>query len=87
MIMVKNLKIYALIACSLFIGAACGSDTESDTTPAPDKKPEQPQIGETITYRAQVWAEKNDIEELYGGERQFRQNLANLIYNYLTIYK
>lgn len=81
MIMVKNLKIYALIACSLFIGAACGSDTESDTTPAPDKKPEQPQIGETITYRAQVWAEKNDIEELYGGERQFRQNLATMFRN------
>ena len=59
--MIKNLKICTLIACSLIIGAACSSDTEPDTTPAPDKKPEQPQIGETITYRAQVWAEKNDI--------------------------
>ena len=72
----KNLKKYTLIACSLFTLAAC--DLEIDiTNPGliTEEKPDRPQAGETITYRAQVWVEKNDMEELYGGERLFRQNL------------
>lgn len=66
----KNLRKYILIACSLFTLAAC--DLEIDiTNPGliTEEKPDRPQAGETITYRAQVWVEKNDMEELYGGER------------------
>ena len=66
--MMKNLKKYTLIACSLFTLAAC--DLEIDiTNPGliTEEKPDRPQAGETITYRAQVWVEKNDMEELYCG--------------------
>lgn len=54
--MMKNLKKYTLIACSLFTLAAC--DLEIDiTNPGliTEEKPDRPQAGETITYRAQVW--------------------------------
>ena len=60
----KNLRKYILIACSLFTLAAC--DLEIDiTNPGliTEEKPDRPQAGETITYRAQVWVEKNDMEE------------------------
>ncbi len=81
----KNLRKYILIACSLFTLAAC--DLEIDiTNPGliTEEKPDRPQAGETITYRAQVWVEKNDMEELYGGERLFRQNLEALFRNTTT---
>lgn len=61
--MMKNLKKYTLIACSLFTLAAC--DLEIDiTNPGliTEEKPDRPQAGETITYRAQVWVEKNDMD-------------------------
>ena len=83
----KNLRKYILIACSLFTLAAC--DLEIDiTNPGliTEEKPDRPQAGETITYRAQVWVEKNDMEELYGGERLFRQNLEALFRNTTTFW-
>lgn len=83
----KNFKKYTLIACSLFTLAAC--DLEIDiTNPGliTEEKPDRPQAGETITYRAQVWVEKNDMEELYGGERLFRQNLEALFRNTTTFW-
>ena len=85
--MIKHLKKYALIACSLFVLAAC--DLEIDiTNPGliAEKPQDKPQVGETITYRAQVWVEKNDMEELYGGERLFRQNLEALFRNTTTFW-
>ena len=85
--MMKNFKKYTLIACSLFTLAAC--DLEIDiTNPGliTEEKPDRPQAGETITYRAQVWVEKNDMEELYGGERLFRQNLEALFRNTTTFW-
>ena len=85
--MMKNFKKYTLIACSLFTLAAC--DLEIDiTNPGviTEEKPGRPQAGETITYRAQVWVEKNDMEELYGGERLFRQNLEALFRNTTTFW-
>ncbi|MCS2296570.1 hypothetical protein [Bacteroides ovatus] len=57
--MMKNFKKYTLIACSLFTLAAC--DLEIDiTNPGliTEEKPDRPQAGETITYRAQVWVER-----------------------------
>ena len=83
----KNLRKYILIACRLFTLAAC--DLEIDiTNPGliTEEKPDRPQAGETITYRAQVWVEKNDMEELYGGERLFRQNLEALFRNTTTFW-
>lgn len=83
--MIKNLKKYALIACSLFALAACNESEEDlfshglkDQGNGNQNKPE---AGSTITYRAQVWVEKEDMELLYGGERQFRQNLEKLFRN------
>lgn len=55
----EEFKKYTLIACSLFTLAAC--DLEIDiTNPGliTEEKPDRPQAGETITYRAQVWVEK-----------------------------
>ena len=78
----KNLEKYILIACSLFTLAAC--DLEIDiTNPGliEEEQEDKPQVGETITYRAQVWVEKHDMEDLYGGERQFKQGLEALFRN------
>ena len=85
--MIKHLKKYVLIGCCLFTLAAC--DLEIDiTNPGliTETPQDKPQVGETITYRAQVWVEKNDMEELYGGERLFRQNLEALFRNTTTFW-
>lgn len=79
--MIKNYLKYIFIACSLFLWAACSSDGDASPDPVPGKNPGNAVSGDTITYRAQVWAEKNDIKELYGSERQFRQNLEVMFRN------
>lgn len=77
-----NFKKYALIACSLFTLAACDQEIDITNPGLVDQgKEDKPQVGETITYRAQVWVEKHDMEDLYGGERQFRQGLETMFRN------
>lgn len=82
--MIKTLKRYALITCSLLMFAACSESEEdlfSHGLKGGDKgNQEKPEVGSTITYRAQVWVEKEDMEK-YGGERQFRQNLDKMFRN------
>ena len=75
--MIKSLKKYALIACSLFALAACGESEEdvfSHGLKGGDTNQNKPEVGSTITYRAQVWVEAKDLER-YGGIREFRKNL------------
>ena len=72
--MMKNFKKYTLIACSLFTLAAC--DLEIDiTNPGliTEEKPDRPQAGETITYRAQVWVEKNYMAENVCSDRIWKR--------------
>lgn len=85
--MMKNIKKYVIITCSLFMLAACDLEIDITNPGLITKVPQdKPQVGETITYRAQVWVEKNDMDELYGGERLFRQNLAALFRNTTTFW-
>lgn len=86
--MMKNLKKYAFIAGSFLALMLTSCDLEIDITNPGligGEKPEKPQVGGTVTYRAQVWVEKNDME-LYGGERQFRQNMEASFRNTTTFW-
>ncbi len=63
----------------LFMALSCGNQ-ELDLTPTPNPVPGtggSTSTGDTITYRAQVWVDKADLE-FYGGERAFNIKLKEM---------
>lgn len=76
--MIKNLKKYVLVASSLLLLAGCGEPEDDIFSHGlkgdGNENQNKPEVGSTITYRAQVWVEKDDLER-YGGMNQFKQNL------------